>query len=282
MHASPPPAHASATLPPPRIAEPSAVDTPSPPAPAQAACGTSASPSTHDPCAALRAAAASKGLTLHVYTGRRLPAALASEAVALAERNVGAFGGWDSRQRLADLQHPQTKVLALRLASISGGRADGTEVQTVPSSTRRASRSRPNASAAADSDNARLADAAAEPALVGFASFRFVVQETLRVVCACLHRHAPRPSCAELLIAPLPHILMPPAHATRTCDPSAHHAPRRPPIPLRAPDLFELHLAHHLRRQSLGSHLISAVRAHAVAAQRDGLLLTCHHANGPA
>ena len=43
--------------------------------------------------------------------------------------------------------------------------------------------------------------------------------------------------------------------------------------------MYELHLAAHLRRQQLGSHFLSAVRAHGVGAKRQGLLLTCHLAN---
>ena len=168
-----------------------------------------------DPCASLRAAAAAKGLTLSVYTGRSLPENLASEAVALAARNVSGYGGWDARQRLADLINPQTRILVLRKPSDVNA-----PPPLPPTLGRRASRS----SSAAESP---ASDAAAAPAppltVLGFASFRFVTQETLKVVY-----------------------------------------------------LFELHLAEHLRRQSLGSQFLSTVDRYGRDAQRQGLLLTCH------
>ena len=85
--------------------------------------------------------------------------------------------------------------------------------------------SRPSASRAA-SASPPAATPATPLTVLGFASFRFVTQETLKVVY-----------------------------------------------------LFELHLAEHLRRQSLGSQFLSTVDRYGRDAQRQGLLLTCHLAN---
>ena len=234
-----------------------------------------------DPCTALRAAAASKGLKVEMYTGRKLPEHLASEALALAHRNMHDLEGWDPRQRAADLSHPQTRILVLhrpepeqpRLSAQTLGadanadagananavmRADG-EALALASCGRaggvpvgRASRSRTSSSrtCAADGRAAPTQGAAASPfecalaacggmaigpssfssssssSVVDFASFRFVTQETLRVVY-----------------------------------------------------LFELHLEEPRRRQGLGSALLGAVHGHGTQARKQGLLLTVHTRN---
>ena len=192
-------------------------------------------PCEDDPCAALRAAAAAKGLVLSELSGRRLGEneLLASEVVELAHANVGSYSGWDAKQRLADLTHPQTKILMLRLrpdACNSEAACGETPPPQSPLPRARASRSQAAATAASDTrpqgQGTRVGSARVGSAVVGFASFRLVIQETLRVVY-----------------------------------------------------LFELHLAEPLRRQSLGTHFLGAVRAHGMRAKRQGLLLTCHLAN---
>ena len=152
------------------------------------AVGVEDAPLRLDPCDGLRSLAAAKGLTLEVYTGRRLPEWLGDEAVRLAEAHMGQMSGWDAKQRSADLFHPQTKVLVLRRidaasssssALLSGdgpcGRATGAAFTAAP----RASRQRANAPM---STPLLPADVRTRPSSVaGFASFRFVTQETLSV-----------------------------------------------------------------------------------------------------
>ena len=160
---------------------------------AQESSPTTAAPlQTDHPCDSLRALASRKGLELEVYSGRTMPDDLAAEAVALAQANMQSLSGWNARQRASDLGHTQTKILVLRRPLAPSVSASTARCESLPP---RASRSRRRAHVAAASTELGVelevglgalgtrGGAPSTPSSVaGFASFRFVTQETLRVV----------------------------------------------------------------------------------------------------
>ena len=110
-------------------------------------------------CAAVKSQPA---LRVDWRTGGSLSPAEAKEAVVLATQNMAQLvAGWDASEREAEILHPATRVLMLRSTPIA---ADG-----APSSSEHA----------ADVQGQSLGP---DGALVGFASYRFVTQETIRVV----------------------------------------------------------------------------------------------------
>jgi ribosomal protein S18 acetylase RimI-like enzyme len=153
----------------------------------RAAASTAAAAEDVDPLRALRHAALEKGLVLEVHSGRNLPERLRAEAIDLARRNVSAMSGWDARQRDADLSHSQSRILLLRRPDQTSV-GDGASPQPPPP---RRSRSRELAAlgggAGAGTASSGAASGVDQPlagptSVVGFASYRFVTQETLRIL----------------------------------------------------------------------------------------------------
>ena len=128
------------------------------------------------------------GLWLEVHTGRSVPEALGREALALAARNMEGISTVDRRRREADLMHPQTKLLLLRRAvdPTAHGQAQASDPPCRRSRSRHSdsgcgSSSRGPAATGERADVDRRAGDNCR-SVVGYASFRHVTQETLRVV----------------------------------------------------------------------------------------------------
>ena len=122
-------------------------------------------PAVADPCGRLHRAVQSSGLRLQTWTGSFISADTAKQAIKLVERSMAAFDGWDAEQKMSELTHPATRILILCPASAgSADSSGGTHSQ------QRQSRS------SHETPSPVLGN------IAGFASYRFVTQETLKVV----------------------------------------------------------------------------------------------------
>jgi GNAT superfamily N-acetyltransferase len=132
--------------------------------------------------ATLRAAVIDMGLRLICVTGGALSAGEAAELLALARGNIERFvSHWDARERSSELAHSATRLLILRSNEVATAAAS-TSNAAVSSATTDGDRRMSRRLSALDASPSKSAEACGQGTLAGFASFRFVVQETLPVL----------------------------------------------------------------------------------------------------
>ena len=132
--------------------------------------------------ATLRAAVIDMGLRLICVTGGALSAGEAAELLALARGNIERFvSHWDARERSSELAHSATRLLILRSNEVATAAAS-TSNAAVSSATTDGDRRMSRRLSALDASPSKSAEACGQGSLAGFASFRFVVQETLPVL----------------------------------------------------------------------------------------------------
>jgi ribosomal protein S18 acetylase RimI-like enzyme len=132
--------------------------------------------------ATLRAAVIDMGLRLICVTGGALSAGEAAELLALARGNIERFvSHWDARERSSELAHSATRLLILRSNEVATAAAS-TSNAAVSSATTDGHRRMSRRLSALDASPSKSAEACGQGTLAGFASFRFVVQETLPVL----------------------------------------------------------------------------------------------------
>ena len=132
--------------------------------------------------ATLRAAVIDMGLRLICVTGGALSAGEAAELLALARGNIERFvSHWDARERSSELAHSATRLLILRSNEVATAAAS-TSNTAVSSATTDGDRRMSRRLSALDASPSKSAEACGQGTLAGFASFRFVVQETLPVL----------------------------------------------------------------------------------------------------
>jgi len=132
--------------------------------------------------ATLRAAVIDMGLRLICVTGGALSAGEAAELLALARGNIERFvSHWDARERSSELAHSATRLLILRSNEVATAAAS-TSNAAVSSTTTDGDRRMSRRLSALDASPSKSAEACGQGTLAGFASFRFVVQETLPVL----------------------------------------------------------------------------------------------------
>jgi GNAT superfamily N-acetyltransferase len=132
--------------------------------------------------ATLRAAVIDMGLRLICVTGGALSAGEAAELLALARGNIERFvSHWDARERSSELSHSATRLLVLRSNEVATAAAS-TFNAAVSSATTDGDRRMSRRLSALDASPSKSAEACGQGTLAGFASFRFVVQETLPVL----------------------------------------------------------------------------------------------------
>ena len=143
---------------------------------------------TADEFGALRARAETLGLTLVKSSGSTLTTAVAAEAVQLAEQNMLGMPTSDARERLADITHPNTRVLMLRVAKTgasptTANASHGTGgAHSARSMSRRSQSSKEEPAQGKSAMLTSAASSGASSELAGFVSYRFVTQETLKLV----------------------------------------------------------------------------------------------------
>ena len=132
--------------------------------------------------ATLRAAVIDMGLRLICVNGGALSAGEAAELLALARGNIERFVSlWDARERASELAHSATRLLILRSNEVASAAAS-TSNAAVSSATTDGDRRMSRRLSALDASPFKSAEACGQGTLAGFASFRFVVQETLPVL----------------------------------------------------------------------------------------------------
>ena len=132
--------------------------------------------------ATLRAAVIDMGLRLICVNGGALSAGEAAELLALARGNIERFVSlWDARERASELAHSATRLLILRSNEVASAAAS-TSNAAVSSATTDGDRRMSRRLSALDASPSKSAEACGQGTLAGFASFRFVVQETLPVL----------------------------------------------------------------------------------------------------
>ena len=132
--------------------------------------------------ATLRAAVIDMGLRLICVTGGALSAGEAAELLALARGNIERFvSHWDARERSSELAHSATRLLILRSNEVATAAAS-TSNAAVSSATTDGDRRMSRRLSALDASPSKSAEVCGQGTLAGFASFRFVVQETLPVL----------------------------------------------------------------------------------------------------
>ena len=132
-----------------------------------------------DPVGALRAAAAARGLQLESHTGRSLDEtgeATARELLSMVEANMSGYSDWDAFERRREMLNPRTKLFVLRSAREGGG---GAARGAAPDEGRGVGRRTRVSGGCVAEAPAAASDEGSE--LVGFVSFRFMTQETVRL-----------------------------------------------------------------------------------------------------
>ena len=132
-----------------------------------------------DSAVILRAAVADKHLRVMCRAAGSLAACETAELLALMRRNMERFvGRWDERERGSDLTHGGTRLIVLRSAPTATSASLAGSLASDSDGARRVTRKL----AAGNVQRGDTPESRGDGTLAGFAAYRFVVQETLRVV----------------------------------------------------------------------------------------------------